>query len=191
MVRTAPEPERPAPHRPSTDAGARSSRNTAWVIVWVELGLVPAPVRNRGDWRHRAGEPHRDERGSLPRRRVEVRTGRPEGQEKLRVSLTVARRGAGDKDRRIILRFCVSPVALIGSAGHVGAITLERNELIPDGHGGVTARGTGRRETVDGIGLVFRAVGYRGMPIPGVPFDDHAGHIANVEGRVTTANAVV
>jgi ferredoxin--NADP+ reductase len=85
----------------------------------------------------------------------------------------------------------VSPVALIGSAGRVEAITLERNELIPDGHGGVTARGTGRLETLDGIGLVFRAVGYRGIPIPGVPFDDRAGHIANVEGRVTAANAVV
>jgi ferredoxin--NADP+ reductase len=46
-------------------------------------------------------------------------------------------------------------------------------------------------ETLDGIGLVFRAVGYRGIPIPGVPFDDHAGHIANVEGRVTAANVVV
>jgi ferredoxin/flavodoxin---NADP+ reductase len=104
---------------------------------------------------------------------------------------TVARRSAGAKDRRIMLRFCVSPLALSGSAGRVDAITLERNELIPDGHGGVTARGTGRLETLDGIGLVFRAVGYRGIPIPGVPFDDHAGHIANVEGRVTAANAVV
>jgi ferredoxin--NADP+ reductase len=103
----------------------------------------------------------------------------------------VARRSTGAKDRRIVLRFCVSPVALIGSAGHVEAIALERNELIPDGHGGVTARGTGRLETLDGIGLVFRAVGYRGIPIPGVPFDDHAGHIANVEGRVAAANAVV
>jgi ferredoxin--NADP+ reductase len=104
---------------------------------------------------------------------------------------TVARRSAGAKDRRIMLRFCVSPLALSGSAGRVDAITLERNELIPDGHGGVTARGTGRLETLGGIGLVFRAVGYRGIPIPGVPFDDHAGHIANVEGRVTAANAVV
>src|SRR5260370_19264533 len=34
------EPERPAAHRPSTDAGARSSRNRAWVIVWVGLGLA-------------------------------------------------------------------------------------------------------------------------------------------------------
>ena len=104
---------------------------------------------------------------------------------------TVARRSGGAQDRRIILRFCVSPVALIGSAGRVEAITLERNELIPDGNGGVTARGTGRLETLDGIGLVFRAVGYRGIPLPGVPFDDRAGHIANVEGRVATANEVV
>jgi ferredoxin--NADP+ reductase len=104
---------------------------------------------------------------------------------------TVARRSGGAKDRRIMLRFCVSPVALIGSPGHVEAITLERNELIPDGHGGVTARGTGRLETLHGIGLVFRAVGYRGLPLPGVPFDERAGHIANVEGRVATANEVV
>jgi len=104
---------------------------------------------------------------------------------------TVAGRSRRAKDRRIILRFCVSPVALIGSAGHVEAITLERNELIADGHGGVTARGTGRLETLDGIGLVFRAVGYRGIPLPGVPFDNRAGHIANVEGRVAAANEVV
>jgi NADPH-dependent glutamate synthase beta subunit-like oxidoreductase len=112
------------------------------------------------------------------------------------VAMDVARILAQDaellaKDRRIILRFCVSPGALIGSAGRVEAMTLERNELIPDGHGGVTARGTGRLETLADIGLVFRAVGYRGIPIPGVPFDDHAGHISNVEGRVSTANAVV
>ena len=101
-----------------------------------------------------------------------------------------ARRTSGPKDQKIILRFCVSPVALIGSAGRVEAITLERNELIPDGHGGVTAHGTGRLETLDGIGLVFRAVGYRGIPIPGVPFDERAGHIANVDGRVAAANIV-
>jgi len=40
MVRTAREPERPAAHRPSTDAGARSYRNMAWVVVWVGLGLA-------------------------------------------------------------------------------------------------------------------------------------------------------
>ena len=40
MVRSLPEPDRPAARRPSTDAGARSSRNMAWVIVWVGLGLA-------------------------------------------------------------------------------------------------------------------------------------------------------
>src|SRR3989442_3966216 len=39
-LRTAPEPERPAAHRPSTDEGTRSSRHMAWVIVWVGLGLA-------------------------------------------------------------------------------------------------------------------------------------------------------
>ena len=40
MVRTAREPEGPAARRPGTDAGARPSRNVAWVIVWVGLGLA-------------------------------------------------------------------------------------------------------------------------------------------------------
>ena len=40
MVRTTPEPERPAARRPSTGAGGSSSRNIAWVIVWVGLGLA-------------------------------------------------------------------------------------------------------------------------------------------------------
>jgi len=40
MVRTTTEPERPAARRPSTDAGDSSSRNIAWVIVWVGLGLA-------------------------------------------------------------------------------------------------------------------------------------------------------
>jgi ferredoxin--NADP+ reductase len=106
------------------------------------------------------------------------------------LSAAAQRRAAG-KGRSVILRFCVSPVALIGSAGHVEGITLERNELIPDGRGGVIARGTGRLETLDDIGLVFRAVGYRGIPIAGVPFDERAGHIANVDGRVSSASGVV
>src|SRR4029077_17320210 len=40
IVRKTPEPERPAARRPSTDAGGSSSRNIAWVIVWVGLGLA-------------------------------------------------------------------------------------------------------------------------------------------------------
>ena len=40
MVRTTPEPERPAAHRPGTDARGSSSRNMVWVILWIGLGLA-------------------------------------------------------------------------------------------------------------------------------------------------------
>lgn len=97
----------------------------------------------------------------------------------------LASRGAGVKDRKVFARFCVSPVEVIGKDGKVSALKLERNALVPDGKGGVKAQGTGKFETLEGVGLVFRSVGYRGIPVPGVPFDDKAGRIANDAGRVT------
>jgi ferredoxin--NADP+ reductase len=92
--------------------------------------------------------------------------------------------GEGSKDRKILLRLCVSPVELVGRDGKVSAIKLERNALEPDGKGSVKAKGTGQFETLEGVGLVFRSVGYRGIPTPGVPFDEKAGRIANDAGRV-------
>lgn len=102
-----------------------------------------------------------------------------------------AKRGPGTKDRKVFARFCVSPVELIGKGGKVAAVKLELNNLEPDGKGGVKARGSGKYETLDGVGLVFRSVGYRGIPVPGVPFDEKAGRISNDAGRVTSAGAVV
>ena len=87
-----------------------------------------------------------------------------------------ARTPAG-KPRRIVLRFLTSPVAILGD-GKVEAIELVRNELV-DGR----AVGTGERETVP-CGIVFRSVGYRGVGLPGVPFDERAGTIPNEGGRV-------
>jgi ferredoxin--NADP+ reductase len=97
----------------------------------------------------------------------------------------LAERGEGTKERKVLLRLCVSPVELIGEGGRVSAVKLERNALEPDGKGSVKAKGTGRFETLAGVGLVFRSVGYRGIPVPGVPFDEKAGRIANEAGRVT------
>jgi ferredoxin/flavodoxin---NADP+ reductase len=54
---------------------------------------------------------------------------------------------------------------------------------VKDEKGRVAARGTGRFETIP-VGLVFRSVGYKGVPIPGVPFDNKAGIVPNLEGRV-------
>jgi ferredoxin--NADP+ reductase len=98
-----------------------------------------------------------------------------------------AARGAGAKSRKIFARFSVSPVELIGKGGKVTALKLERNALEPDGRGSVKAKGTGKYETLEGVGLVFRSVGYRGIPVPGVPFDEKSGHVPQEEGRVLSA----
>ena len=81
------------------------------------------------------------------------------------------------KPRRIRLRFLASPVAIHGD-GKVEAIELVRNELV-DGR----AVATGENETIP-CGIVFRSVGYRGVALPGVPFDEGSGTIPNEGGRV-------
>jgi ferredoxin--NADP+ reductase len=63
------------------------------------------------------------------------------------------------------------------------AVEVVRNRLEPAGRGGLRAVPTGERETVP-AGIVFRSVGYRGVALPGVPFDEERGVIRNVGGRV-------
>jgi ferredoxin--NADP+ reductase len=98
--------------------------------------------------------------------------------------------GEGSKERKVRLRFCVSPVEILGTDGKVSGLRLERNKLVSDGKGGVKSVGTGEFETIK-VGMVLRSVGYRGIPVPGVPFDEKAGRIANDAGRVTNAGAPV
>ena len=86
-------------------------------------------------------------------------------------------------ERRIVLRFLRSPVELRGN-GRVEQVVLARNELRPGDDGRVRAHDTGEREVVD-AGLVLRAVGYRGMSLPGVPFDDRRNVIPSDAGCVT------
>jgi len=92
--------------------------------------------------------------------------------------------------RRIVMRFLRSPAELIGDNGRVVAIKIERNVLVPDGKGGLRAKGTGEYEVIE-AGLVLRSVGYRGMALPDVPFDEAASVIPNVAGRVTTLTGEV
>lgn len=98
----------------------------------------------------------------------------------------VAGRLPAGKPRRIVMRFCVSPVALEGD-GRLERVRMVRNRLEPDGRGGVRAVATDQEETIP-AGLVFRSVGYRGVPLPGLPFDDRACIIPNDKGRVVTAD---
>ncbi|MGZ8783490.1 MAG: NADP oxidoreductase, partial [Gaiellaceae bacterium] len=54
---------------------------------------------------------------------------------------------------------------------------------VDDGHGSVRAVPTGEREVIP-CGVVFRSVGYRGVGLPGVPFDERSGTIPNEGGRI-------
>jgi ferredoxin--NADP+ reductase len=93
-----------------------------------------------------------------------------------------AARPPGGKRRTLRLRFRTSPVAILGD-GRVEAIEVVRNELVDDGRGSVRAVSTEEREVIP-CGIVFRSVGYRGVPVPGVPFDEERGTIRNHDGRV-------
>jgi ferredoxin--NADP+ reductase len=84
--------------------------------------------------------------------------------------------------RRIVFRFRTSPIEIKGRDA-VESIVLGRNELVTDADGRVSAKDTGEREEVPAQ-LVVRAVGYRGMPTPGLPFDERAGTIPHVDGRI-------
>jgi ferredoxin--NADP+ reductase len=81
------------------------------------------------------------------------------------------------KARAIRLRFFTSPVAILGDE-RVEAIELVRNELV-DGR----AVATDVRDVVE-CGIVFRSVGYRGVSLPGVPFDEGSCVVPNEDGRV-------
>ena len=86
--------------------------------------------------------------------------------------------------KRIVLRFLLSPLALLpGADGHLGAVELGHNVLVADADGQLRAHATGEHETIS-AGLVFRAIGYRGIPLPGVAFDGRRGVIPNDGGRV-------
>ncbi len=89
------------------------------------------------------------------------------------------------KRKRIHMHFLASPVQIDGN-GCVESITLVRNELYQDERGDIRPRATDQTYTVP-VGLVFRSVGYLGVPLPDVPFYDRWGVIPNEKGRVLRA----
>ena len=83
--------------------------------------------------------------------------------------------------RRVVFRFATSPIEIRGD-GRVESIVLGRNELVDEG-GRVVAKDTGEREELP-VQLVVRAVGYRGVPVDGLPFDERSGTIPHADGRI-------
>lgn len=88
------------------------------------------------------------------------------------------------KRKRVVLRFLASPVEITGTDA-VSGVVVGRNELTVE-DGALRARDTGEREEIS-CELVLRSVGYIGIPLEGVPFDQRSGTIPNQSGRVLTS----
>ena len=103
----------------------------------------------------------------------------------LRKSVTLLRKFAAtpddiraEKPVAIEFAFFAQPHALVGS-GKVEAVEIERTQVVNG-----RAEGTGEIERLP-ADLVISCIGYRTIPIPGVPFDEREGRFANVDGRIS------
>jgi ferredoxin/flavodoxin---NADP+ reductase len=95
-----------------------------------------------------------------------------------------ASRPRGGRPRRLIFHFLKSPARLSGQA-RLQEVVLVRNRLEGAPFEQV-ARGTGQTESL-ACGLLFRSIGYSGVPVPGLPFDSKRGVIPTRQGRVVDA----
>ena len=93
-----------------------------------------------------------------------------------------AAREPSGKPKRLVLNFLQSPVAILGDE-RGEAVERVHNRLEADESGALRAVATGEHETLP-AGIVFRSVGYRGVELPGVPFDERSGTIPNERGRI-------
>jgi ferredoxin/flavodoxin---NADP+ reductase len=103
----------------------------------------------------------------------------------LEVLRTWSERTPQGRPRRLHLRFLLRPAAICGD-GSVTGMEFARGR--PDGAGGAVDTGESVHLPAD---MVLRSVGYRGVPIPGLPFDEKRGVIPNADGRVLRYGAVV
>ena len=151
--------------------GRRGPAQAAFTNAEVkELGDLPA-----ADVRVVAAEVATDpEEDSATRKKIEILEG-------------FARRPPAGKARLLTIRFLVSPVALNDDgAGRVRGVRVARNRLEAAADGSLRAVPTGDQEDIP-AGLVFRSVGYRGVAIAGLPFDERGGTVPNRGGRVVAA----
>src|SRR4051812_29453176 len=119
-----------------------------------------------------------DEAGRTARRNVEI----------LREYAARERAGAS---HRVVLRFLRSPVDVLGDAdGRTTGLRIARNRIERGADGRLRAVATGEEEVIE-CGLVLRSIGYRGEPLPGIPFDARRGLIANRDGRVALGEYAV
>ncbi|MFD6894903.1 FAD-dependent oxidoreductase [Rhodococcus sp. NPDC060086] len=95
-----------------------------------------------------------------------------------------AARTPQDGNRRIVFRYFTAPEELFGT-GRVEGVRIAHTELVENSEGALVARTTDDVEVID-AGLVLRSIGYRGVPVPDLPFDDQRAVVPNTGGRVET-----
>ncbi|MEZ5312339.1 MAG: hypothetical protein R2862_01145 [Thermoanaerobaculia bacterium] len=170
--RTTPSPRSAPADRPTSTCspGAARSRRSARLPSSRSWDISPESIC----WSTRTGSSSTGSEQELASER--------EAQKNLELLRAFAERGVTGAPRRIHLRFLVSPVEVVESDGRVSGLRVERNRLVP-GKWGLSAEGTGTFETLP-VGLVVRAVGYRSLPLPDLPFDDRRGIVPNASGRI-------
>lgn len=102
---------------------------------------------------------------------------------KIRLAREFAERPVTDGNRRIVFRFLVSPLELSGD-GRAETLTCVRN-VYAEGTERIAVTPTEERFDIS-TGLVLRAIGYRGLPVTDLPFDEVKGVVPNTDGRVQT-----
>ncbi|MFD4404209.1 4Fe-4S binding protein [Nocardia sp. NPDC058499] len=110
----------------------------------------------------------------------------PDVEPSLRLKYTLAEEYAGkpptEGNKRIVFKYLASPTAVLGT-DHVEGLEYAHNELV-DVDGVLNARATDRTGSYD-ASLVLRSIGYRGEPVPDLPFDEKRAVVPNEHGRVT------
>lgn len=97
-----------------------------------------------------------------------------------------AQQGSQGASKRLRCRFCVAPTELLGKDHQLAAVKLQHMQLVADADGTPRPKAIDRHEEV-AVDLLFKSIGYRGVPLPGLPFDHKKGIVPNTDGRVLTA----
>ncbi|MCY4172077.1 MAG: FAD-dependent oxidoreductase [Bacteroidetes bacterium] len=109
---------------------------------------------------------------------------------KVELIQTLAQRSSSQKSRRLIIRFLTSPEILHDDgSGGIGSVTLRKNKLLPH-EKGLRPKATDITEELPAQ-VVFRSVGYRGVPLSGLPFRDDWAVIPSDHGRVKGREVIV
>ncbi|MGW8815919.1 FAD-dependent oxidoreductase [Gordonia terrae] len=103
---------------------------------------------------------------------------------KIRLAREFAAKPTTDGNRRIVFRFMVSPTEFVGDRSVTTVVCVRT--AYDEETGSVGILPTDQRVEIQ-AGVVLRAIGYRGVPVTDLPFDEPRGIVPNTEGRVLSA----